>query len=259
MREKTRPFVSRSCLCVVVALCFMIVSGTAYADDTLIAPGADWRYNDTGTDLGVAWRLPDYDDAAWAEGPAELGYGDADVVTVIDYGPDANNKYPCYYFRHTINIVDPAAYGTLLVRVVRDDGCVVHINDAEIVRSNMPAGEIVYSTWASTAVGGDDETAWQEFSVPADMLVVGDNVVAVEIHQANATSSDVSFNLELIGVVPPPPIPEVTLVAPRDGDTVNTTDVVFTCSATDELGLIEAELYIGAEPSTVSHASWLSL
>jgi hypothetical protein len=34
--------------------------------------------------------------------------------------------------------------------------------------------------------------------VAADLLVVGDNILAVEIHQCNRTSSDISFDLELV-------------------------------------------------------------
>ena len=37
-------------------------------------------------------------------------------------------------------------------------------------------------------------------TVPAANLVVGDNVIAVELHQVDATSSDLSFDLELIAV-----------------------------------------------------------
>ena len=42
---------------------------------TVIEAGATWKYNDTGTDLGTAWREPGFDDAAWPEGAAPIGYG----------------------------------------------------------------------------------------------------------------------------------------------------------------------------------------
>ena len=138
-----------------------------------------------------------FDDSAWASGPAQLGYGDSDEATVISFGPNANNKFPTSYFRHGFEVADPSAVGALTLRVIRDDGCAVYLNGAEVARSNMPAGPIVFNTLASATVFGADESTLQEFAVDPALLVAGTNVVAVEVHQAHATSSDVSFDLEL--------------------------------------------------------------
>jgi hypothetical protein len=44
----------------------------------LVPAGAEWRYLDGGRVPPPDWRLPEFDDHAWASGPAPLGYGDAD-------------------------------------------------------------------------------------------------------------------------------------------------------------------------------------
>ena len=164
---------------------------------TLVPAGAVWKYNDTGTDLHSAgW--PIVDDSGWAAGPAQLGYGLNGEVSTISYGPDPANKYRCYYFRHTFNVPDTSQIGDLKLRLIRDDGALVYLNGAEIVRSNMPGGAVDYTTFASLVVGGDDETTWWEFDVDSAGLVDGTNILAVEIHQINATSSDLSMNLELV-------------------------------------------------------------
>lgn len=75
----------------------------------------------------------------------------------------------------------------------------MYLNGVEAFRTNMPAGPITFATLASSAVGGTDESTFQEASVDPALLVDGANVVAVEIHQAAAGSSDVSFDLELLG------------------------------------------------------------
>ena len=46
--------------------------------------------------------------------------------------------------------------------------------------------------------------------------------------------------------------PTVTLVSPADQDTVNQTAVTFACSATDDIGLLEATLYLGNSLETVT-------
>ncbi|MGC9036075.1 MAG: metallophosphoesterase family protein, partial [Verrucomicrobiia bacterium] len=79
-----------------------------------------------GTDQGTAWRNLDFDDSQWAEGMAELGYGDATNSrpenTLLNYGPDPNNKYITYYFRKKIIIPDPQSYTNFVIRIMRDDG-----------------------------------------------------------------------------------------------------------------------------------------
>ena len=44
--------------------------------------------------------------------------------------------------------------------MLRDDGVVVYLNGTEVFRSNLPTGTIAYTTLASTAIGGGDETTF---------------------------------------------------------------------------------------------------
>ena len=36
---------------------------------------SSWRYDDSGTDLGIDWLAPEYDDSGWKSGAALFGYG----------------------------------------------------------------------------------------------------------------------------------------------------------------------------------------
>ncbi|MGB2820835.1 MAG: lamin tail domain-containing protein, partial [Phycisphaerae bacterium] len=164
---------------------------------TLIDRGSVWSYLDDGSDQGAAWQAPSFDDSAWASGRAQLGYGDDDEATVVSYGPSASDKYITTYFRHTFNVTNAWSFTDLTVRVLRDDGAVMYLNGHELPRSNMPSGAIDYLTTTSNT---SSETTFFEHSVdPTGMLVEGENVLAVEIHQSSRTSSDISFDLELIG------------------------------------------------------------
>lgn len=168
------------------------------AQPTLIDRGATWRYLDDGSDQGTAWREPAFDDSGWALGAAQLGYGDGDEVTVVSFGPDGNDKYITTYFRRTFFADDAASVTQLTLYLQRDDGAVVYLNGVEVGRSNMTLGTITYLTPASSAVGDDAEAAFSQMSLPAAGLVEGENVLAVEIHQSSPTSSDISFDAELI-------------------------------------------------------------
>ncbi len=165
----------------------------------LVSAGAVWRYRDTGLDPGAAWTTAEYDDSGWGSGTAQLGYGDGDETTLVGYGPDGNNKYVTTWFRRAFSVTDPGGLISLTLLVVRDDGAIVHLNGRPVFTSNMPVGAILSSTFAASVVGGADESAWFSASVAAGVLQTGTNILAVETHQANVASSDISFDLALCG------------------------------------------------------------
>lgn len=178
--------------------CVFLAAITALgAGEAIVPGGSPWKYWDRGSEptpiSGVAWHQAGYPDLTWAEGPGELGYGDGDEATLVSYGGNASAKYITTYFRKTFSIPDPLALSGVQLRLTRDDGAVVHLNGTEVGRFNMPATSS-YATYASSAV---EETVDSIALTPA-MLVQGENLLAIEIHQANANSSDISFDLELL-------------------------------------------------------------
>jgi len=162
--------------------------------EELRALGGPWAYWDGAMAPEGDWTSPDFDDSAWARGTGTLGYGDAQT-TVISYGPDPNAKYTTAWFRGSFSVSDLASIDGLLVDLVRDDGAVVYLNGFEVARSNMPTGTVDASTPALAAVGGADETTAFRMGAAVAALVEGTNVLAVEVHQATPSSSDLSFDL----------------------------------------------------------------
>ncbi len=81
--------------------------------------------------------------------------------------------------------------------MLRDDGALVYINGVEVARSNMPSGNITYTTAASSSVAGSDEDKFFRYYVPVSVLTTGQNLIAAEVHQRSHSSSDVSFDLAL--------------------------------------------------------------
>ena len=174
--------------------------------ETLVPAGSVWRYRDDGSDQGTAWLAPAFDDAGWRSGRAQLGYGDGDEATVISYGTNSNNKFVTTYFRHSFTVPDPTRYTDYTISLLRDDGAGVYLNGREVFRSNLPSGAVHYRTFASSNVGGAAESSFYLTTVAASNLVAGINVLAVEVHQGSTNSSDLSFDLELVGNKVPIPI-----------------------------------------------------
>ena len=166
---------------------------SSYSFSQILPAGSSWSYLDDGSDQGLAWFSTGFDYSSWATGNAELGYGDGDETTVVGFGPSSGNKYPTTYFRTSFNATAGDVANTALVlNAIRDDGMVVYVNGVQVWSNNM-AVTFNYLSYATATVGGAAEDAWISTTL-ANILVVGNNEIGVEIHQRSATSSDISFN-----------------------------------------------------------------
>lgn len=179
---------------------------------TEATPGSEWKFLDTGADLSSsAWSDPDFDDSSWASGASELGYGDRNERTEVNFGGDAGNKFITTYFRHTFDL---SATGTdsvskvtrLNAQILFDDGVVVYLNGTETGRLFMPEGEIAADTPALS--GGDEKEFVEIRGIDSSLLQAGSNTLAIEVHQVSKTNSDISLDVELTADYIPEDVPE---------------------------------------------------
>ena len=212
----------------------------------LVPRGATWKYLDDGSDPGPGWQSPAYVDDTWLTGQAQLGYGDGDETTVLREFDAMTNKIITFYFRHSFSVANPAAYSNLVVRALRDDGVIVYLNGTEVLRNNLASGPIGATNTAEIAL---EDAAFHGMTVNPALLTAGVNVIAAEIHQANLTSSDVSFDLELLPNLPPTP-PQVTLTAPTNGTTfVGPLNLTLTAATTDVDSPVNSVVFLdGSNP-----------
>lgn len=180
----------------IVLLAMGVVFQLNVSAQTILVPfGATWKYLDNGSNQDSAWRSATFPDESWKTGKGRFGYGQGDETTPISYGPEDRKKYTTTYFRKEITLGNLADFSSFTGKVIRDDGVVVYLNGSEVYRNNLPAGSISYTTRATSA--SDQGKTPQTFSVEASAFKSGKNVIAVEIHQTNNYSYDLSFDLEL--------------------------------------------------------------
>jgi hypothetical protein len=207
----------------------------------LVPSGSIWKYYDTVTNEMPGWSELNYDDNAWRYGPAELGYGDAPgrpEATIVEYGPNQNNRYITTYFRHRFFVPDPSIYKSLSARILRDDGAIVYLNGQEIFRSNMGPGPVTINTPA-LGNASDDGAGFNPVSAfSSGPLVRGLNMLAVEIHQVNGSSSDISFDLEMLGSTTNAR-PNISIASPADNSVFTESGTInIDVAATDNDGMI---------------------
>ncbi|MGI9244664.1 MAG: lamin tail domain-containing protein, partial [Verrucomicrobiales bacterium] len=162
-----------------------------------------WRYdqNEANVDRGTTWREPEFDDGAWPEGPGLFGKNSGDPFAT----PWTTGGRITYYMRQEFEFNDDFSSATIDIDAHIDDGFVVYLNGQEVTRFNMPAGEINYETPAV------DSREWDELAEIARgtdisaSLQTGVNVLAVEVHNQSAGSSDIAFgaNMSITATEPP--------------------------------------------------------
>ncbi len=171
---------------------------------TFIAAGAVWRYMDDGSDQGTAWRATNFVETAfWSNGVAQLGFGDNDEITRVRRTNTATFQTNLtIYFRHSFTVADPSTFANLSMWMLRDDGAVVYVNGTEVFRSSsMPPAPaaVTYTTFANSQGSAPADNTIDTATLSPSLLVPGTNVVAVEVHQYDLASSDLSFDFSLTG------------------------------------------------------------
>lgn len=184
-------------------LAFTVGGVGVVQDQELIAAGADWSYFDLGSEpetdaAGEEWTAPGFDDSAWVAGPAELGYGTATAVTTTAAEDADGNELITTYFRHDFTAGDLDDYEEVEITVYRDDGAVLYLNGDQIFKTNMPNGQIKYSTTASFTSSGLATVV-----IPTSDLLAGDNTIAVEVHQSTTADADMAFWLSAVAKADP--------------------------------------------------------
>ena len=178
------------------------------ADTRILTRHETWRYFKGITAPPTEWREPEFDDSGWLQGETSIGYGDNDDETYLDdmrresddpETPDVDESQPGYasvFLRKTIHVSDPSTIDQLFLNARYDDGFAAYLNGSLLVRVNVPTNA-TYNTLASDGHESDDQ---DQFNVTnrLDLLVPGANVLAVQVHNVAYTSSDLTFEPELV-------------------------------------------------------------
>ena len=183
------------------AVVTLALSSAASTNVSLIPTGALWKYLDDGSDQNTGWTNLAFPDTTWASGRSQLGFGDNDEATVIRRTNTVTGATNItFYFRLKFQVTNAPQFSSVLARLVRDDGAIGYLNGVEVFRSSMPTGAVTFQSFANvTASTAFEETNFFQSPFAPAPLVERTNIMAVEVHQVGLTSSDVSFNLELIG------------------------------------------------------------
>ncbi len=140
----------------------------------------------------ATWNQASYAATGWSKGKAGFGYGDNDDASVV---PD---RTLAIYVRKTFTLPAGFNFQDVSLQVDYDDGFVAYLNGTEIARINIDG----QPAWNSTSSGNREATMYtggkpETISVNPDLirslLVSGKNVLAIEVHNTNSSSGDLSL------------------------------------------------------------------
>ena len=170
--------------------------------ESVILPENNWKYFLGNTSPPENWNQPNFNDENWNIGVGGFGYGDNDDNTII-------NSVSSIFLRKEFQIIDVSDISHFLIHADYDDGFIAFLNGQEIMRSNNFDNEnpefYEFTNNAHEAVlysGGIPESKIFDNENVNELLINGNNVLAVQVHNANASSSDLSSNFFFsVGVV----------------------------------------------------------
>ena len=167
--------------------------------EALVVAENIWKYwNGSSPPVNYnLWNQLGFNDQNWSSGQGGIGYGDNDDNTTIAASPSI-------LMRKEFQIVDVQDITNLLFHADYDDGFIAYLNGVEIMRSdNFASSTPAYNEFTTVdkeAVlysGGIPESQFFNSAMVQHLLQPGTNVLAVRVHNASATSSDMSSNFYL--------------------------------------------------------------
>jgi hypothetical protein len=198
---KTMGFVKLFVLVAVVFASTNVLFSQSVNHWELVVNASDtWSYRLGTTAPEANWHTKDYDASQWLTGPGGIGYGENNEGTVI-------SQTGSLYLRIKFNIVSKSELELIQLFIDFDDAFVAYLNGTEIARANIgTAGQMpVHSQFANNC---DYEAQIPKGGMPASFIVdknlintnivEGENVLAIQVHNCNTTSSDLASTTFLI-------------------------------------------------------------
>jgi hypothetical protein len=160
-----------------------------------------WKYLVEGGDQGTAWREPEFDDGSWNSGIGLFGFESTPAVYPYPFQTvwlPIDGRFT-YYARTHFTWNGPLNWPDVLLRTTNyiDDGAVFYLNGLEVGRVRLPTNVVIEFNTPALVPPIEGQPDILEFRGSPRR---GDNVLAVEVHNATPVSHDIVFGLSMEGI-----------------------------------------------------------
>ncbi|WP_308798227.1 immunoglobulin-like domain-containing protein [Agromyces silvae] len=235
----------------------------AVENRTLIdTTSTDWRYHDAPADPAgdgpiYSWAAAGYDDTSWKTAKGSFGAlrgahvpvgGNAVNTPLTQYKPGTSTNVETFFFRTDVAITaDEVEAAEGLEATVRfDDALAVFVNGERVAgfvdeRFDESKGNMQY-------VGnGGGSPIVRSFTIDPELLIEGNNTIAVALYQDRDTSSDIYFDFEQLELVAGGGTEEPEPQDPTRVISTETTDWRYQDTGVDPAGTGELFSWTGAD------------
>ena len=162
--------------------------------ETAIYSSDEWKYFVGISEPAANWKDVSFDDSIWETGIGGIGYGDEDDETIIE--PTIS-----LYLRKTFLISDLTKLQRALLHADYDDGFIAYLNGFEICRTDnlgeagsfIPFDQVTSYDHEAQMYNGELPDCNSIYSSQMQSIFQdGDNVLAIQIHNVDISSSDLS-------------------------------------------------------------------
>ncbi len=170
--------------------------------ETVVFEDDYWKYLEGNFEPDSNWRELTFNDSNWLQGIGGVGYGDGDDNTII-------NPVTSLYLRNIFVITDTSEISEAILNIDYDDAFVAYLNNVEIARSNIGSfgDHPLYSQGSSSLheaqmyQGGSPDQFIINTQLLNNTLQQGNNILSVQVHNDNISSSDLTARIFLsVGV-----------------------------------------------------------
>ena len=165
--------------------------------EAVIKANETWNYIVPTTEPDPSWRSPGAILNGWQAGIGGFGFGDGDDGTTIATATSV-------YIRKPFTLTNVSDIKRLILYMDYDDGFVAYINGVEIARANLGTTGVItpFNTLATShEANGYQGLAIDDYEINltqlSNLLVNGENVLAIQVHNTAANSTDLTSNAYL--------------------------------------------------------------
>lgn len=178
---------------------------------TAVQNGEPVKYIIPTTNTPSNWRTNNFDDSNWLAGTTGIGYGDNDDNTIV---PDSTLSV---FIRQKFNVTNISLIDSIIFQVDYDDGFVAYLNGKEIARANISGNQAFPEYDAEPLIDREatliNDGALENYVLSNnDLLLEGENILAIQVHNIDKASRDLSIipflslsaQAKIAGSQPPP-------------------------------------------------------
>ncbi len=231
----------------------LFVTAGQGATVTFVTTADTWRYAKGTAEASSpidAWRTRTFNDAAFVNAPAPFWYGD--VLPGGTQLTDMVNNYSCIFLRKQFVVTNVNQFGQFQIGAAIDDGFVAWINGVEVLRVGMPGGAgtaVTISTLANNQPVEPPPFTTYALPAPSGYLVNGTNQLAVQVFNTTLASSDLGFDMNLLGTLDVDP-PTIVNRSPASGSVVQQLNSIQVAFSEPVSGVDAGDLLVNGLPAT---------